>query len=166
MKTEAQVSSFKFQVSTNSSEETQVLGEKIGAISGAGTVIGLTGDLGSGKTVLVQGLARGLAVPGDYYITSPSYTLINEYPGRLPLFHVDLYRIGTIEEVEDIGLLDIVHKENVVAIEWADRLQQDLLSDHLTIHFDILNATSRKIDFMSYGQNSVNLLKKLNKHMK
>ena len=156
----------KFQVSTNSSEETQALGQKIGAIAEAGTVIGLTGDLGSGKTVLVQGLAKGLAVPDDYYITSPSYTLINEYPGRLPLFHIDLYRIGTIEEVEDIGLLDIVHKDNIVAIEWANRVQPDLLSDHMAIRIEVFNATSRKIDLTSYGQSNVNLLKKLRKYMK
>jgi tRNA threonylcarbamoyladenosine biosynthesis protein TsaE len=156
----------KYQVSTNSSEETHVLGQEIGAIAEAGTVIGLTGDLGSGKTVLVQGLAKGLAVPDNYYITSPSYTLINEYPGRLPLFHIDLYRIGTTEEVEDIGLLDIVYKDNVVAIEWADRLQQNLLSDHMAIHIEVFNATSRKLGLTSYGQSSGNLLKKLKKYIK
>jgi len=77
----------------------------------------LTGDLGSGKTSFVQGLARGLEVPNDYYITSPSYTLINEYPGRHPFFHVDLYRLEDPVDFEDIGLYDILDVNFVVAIE-------------------------------------------------
>jgi len=158
--------SFKFQVSTFSPEETQIIGRKIGEFIKSATVIALTGDLGTGKTVFVQGLARGLAVPDGYYITSPSYTLINEYPGRLPLYHVDLYRIGNMDDIEDIGLLDILDGDKVVAIEWADRMKENLPFDHVAINFEFNDTESRKIAFTSYGQNGADLLKKLQKMYK
>ncbi|MGD9245451.1 MAG: tRNA (adenosine(37)-N6)-threonylcarbamoyltransferase complex ATPase subunit type 1 TsaE, partial [Desulfobacterales bacterium] len=120
-----------------------------------------TGDLGSGKTSFVQGLARGLEVPNDYFITSPSYTLINEYPGRHPLFHVDLYRLEDPVDFEDIGLYDILDDNYVVAIEWADRIRQELLPDYVTIKFEMSGDTSREICMSAYGVNSVNLLNKI-----
>jgi len=156
-------SSFKLQMTTHSLEETQALGHKIGVNVDAGTVFALTGNLGSGKTAFVQGLARGLDVPIDYYITSPTYTLINEYPGRFPLFHVDLYRLGNAIDFEDIGLYEILLGKGVVAIEWADRLRQDILSDHLAVHFEISNKHSRKISVTTYGLVGVNLLSELQK---
>ena len=145
------------QVITRCLEETQLLGRKIGTSISAGTVICLTGDLGSGKTSFVQGLAVGLGVPDDYYITSPTYVLINEYPGRYPLFHVDLYRIEEPIDFEDIGLYEILHGKGVVAVEWADKLSKDFLSEYLaeylaeylTIHFEILNDESRKLTISS-----------------
>ena len=118
-------------------DETQKLGKIIGTAVTGGTVLTLTGDLGSGKTAFVQGLDRGLEVPDDYYITSPSYTLINEYPGRYPLFHVDLYRISDPMDMEDIGLYEILRNSGIVAIEWADRFENKLLSDSINIHFEL-----------------------------
>ena len=157
----SQVSSFKYQITTHSVEETKKLGKKIGECVKAGTVFALIGDLGSGKTSFVQGLARGLEVPNDYYITSPSYTLINEYPGRHPLVHVDLYRLEDPVDFEDIGLYDILDDNHVVAIEWADRIRQELLPDHVTIRFEISGDKSRKICMSAHGANAVNLLKKI-----
>ena len=143
----------QIQITTESLEETQLLGRKIGTSISAGTVICLTGDLGSGKTSFVQGLATGLGVPDDYYITSPTYVLINEYPGRYPLFHVDLYRIEDPVDFEDIGLYEILHGRGVVAVEWADKLSKDFLSEYLaeylTIRFEILNDESRKLTISS-----------------
>ena len=121
----------------------------------------MTGDLGSGKTSFVQGLAKGLDVPDEYYITSPSFTLINEYAGRYTLFHVDLYRIGDPVDIEDIGLYEILHEKGVVAIEWAYKLAKALLTAGLTVHFEISNDESRKIYFTAHGLKCVNLLKKL-----
>ncbi len=135
----------QIQIITESLEETQLLGQKIGALISAGTVICLTGDLGSGKTSFVQGLAMGLGVSDDYYITSPTYVLINEYPGRHPLFHVDLYRMEDPVDFEDIGLYEILHGKGVVVVEWADKLNKNLLAEYLTIHFEILNDESRKL---------------------
>lgn len=153
----------KIQTTTHSAEETRLLGEKIGTQLEKGTVIALTGDLGSGKTAFVQGLARGLGVPPEYYITSPTFTLINEYPARYPLFHVDLYRIGDPTELEDTGIFEILHGNGVVAIEWADKLDQNTLSEHLAVDFEIINDETRKITMTSYGHHTFILLEKLEK---
>lgn len=146
---------------THSLTETQHLGEIIGKAAGAGTVLALTGELGSGKTAFVQGLARGLDVPEDYYITSPTYTLINEYPGRHPLFHVDLYRIEHPDGFEDIGLYDILSGDGVVAIEWADRLTGDAIPDPIHIHLEITGTDSRKISFTGYGREALTVIQGL-----
>ncbi|MCJ7615146.1 MAG: tRNA (adenosine(37)-N6)-threonylcarbamoyltransferase complex ATPase subunit type 1 TsaE [Desulfobacterales bacterium] len=149
------------QIITNSPDETRALGEKTGKNLDLGTVLALTGDLGSGKTIFVQGLAKGLDIPDDYYITSPTYTLINEYPGRYHLFHVDLYRIGNYADLDDIGLYEILSSDGVVAIEWADKLPKNLLAEYLAVHIDILNDKSRKISIAAYGLRGENLIKKL-----
>ena len=155
------LSTFKYQITTRSVDETQKLGKIIGTAVTDGTVLALTGDLGSGKTAFVQGLARGLEVPDDYYITSPSYTLINEYPGRYPLFHVDLYRISDPMDMEDLGLYEILHNSGIVAIEWADRIEQKLLPDPITIHFEITDDDARKICITAYDLKNANLLRNI-----
>jgi len=149
------------QIITNSLDETRALGEKIGKTLDSGTVLALSGDLGSGKTTFIQGLAKGLDVPDNYYITSPTYTLINEYPGRYHLFHVDLYRLENYADFDDIGLYEILRSDGVVAIEWADKLPKNLLPEYLAIHIDILNDESRKISMAAYGLRGEKLLKKL-----
>lgn len=141
----SEMTDHKLRITTHSLEETHAIGQQIGAQLQSGTVIALTGDLGSGKTSFVQGLARGLEVPDDYYITSPTYTLINEYPGRCPLFHADLYRLENSADFEDIGLYEILHDKGVVAIEWADRLHKDVMAEHLAVHIEISDDESRKI---------------------
>ena len=151
----------QIQIITNSFDKTQSLGEKTGKHLEPGTVLSLIGDLGSGKTTFVQGLARGLDVPDDYYITSPTYTLINEYPGRYHLFHVDLYRIENHADFDDIGLYEILRSDGIVAIEWADKLPKDLLPEYLEIHIDILNDESRKISMVAHGLRGENLIKKI-----
>ena len=156
-----QLSTFKYQITTRSVDETQKLGKIIGTAVTGGTVLALTGDLGSGKTAFVQGLARGLEVPDDYYITSPSYTLINEYPGRYPLFHADLYRISDPVDMEDIGLYEILHNSGVVAIEWADRIEQKLLPDSINIHFELTGEKSRKISITAHDVKNAILLKNI-----
>ena len=154
-----------YKITTYSVKDTKKLGEKIGAWLTTEAVLALTGDLGSGKTSFVQGLARGLEVPNDYYITSPSYTLINEYPGRHPLVHVDLYRLEDPLNFEDIGLYDMLDHTYIVAIEWADRIRQEFLPDHVTIKFEISGDTSRKICMSAHGVNAVNLLKEIKKRL-
>ena len=155
------LSIFKYQITTRSVDETQKLGEIIGTAITDGTVLALTGDLGSGKTAFVQGLARGLEVPDDYYITSPSYTLINEYPGRYPLFHVDLYRILNPTDLEDIGLYEILHNSGIVAIEWADRFENKLLSGSISIHFELTGENTRNICMTTYDLKNADLLKNI-----
>ena len=145
---------------------TQALGAELGRQASAGTIITLTGDLGSGKTTLVQGLARGLLVPADFYITSPSYTLINEYPGRHRLLHVDLYRLSDPMEIEEIGLADMLAGDSVVAIEWAERLPAEWLTAYLHIHLEAISADARRITLNAYGQDHRILIKQIEKFIK
>ena len=149
------------QITTQSANETHRLGRTLGAAIQSAIIIALTGDLGSGKTVFVQGLAKGLEVSEKYYITSPTFTLINEYPGRQRLFHVDLYRIEHISELDEIGLDEVLQKEAVIAIEWAERLSGEMLSRHLELRFAIISENKRRIDIFAYGHQSGNLLKAL-----
>ncbi len=151
----------QINIETKSVADTQRLGQQIGRLINEPTTIALIGDLGSGKTAFVQGLARGLEVPSTYYITSPTFTLVNEYPGRLPLYHIDLYRLETVGDLEDIGLDDLFCEQAVLAIEWADRLPVDFSADYLSMHFAIIDDEIRKLDLIAYGQNGINLIKTL-----
>lgn len=152
-------------LTTRSEEETRQLGQVIGKLAGPGLVLALYGGLGSGKTVLVRGLARGLGVPEQTPITSPTFTLINEYPGRLVLFHTDLYRIGHCAELEDIGFDEIFNGKGVVAVEWADHCESLLPSDRLEIRFLDPDPEIRVLSLNACGQHSEDLLQALRKHM-
>ena len=106
---------------TNSESETADVGRSLAAMLSAGDVILLEGDLGAGKTAFVRGLAEGLGIPADE-VSSPTFTLVQEYrAGRLPLFHVDLYRLNDPREIDDLGL-DEIADEGVLAIEWAEKM--------------------------------------------
>src|SRR5437879_3802475 len=106
---------------TSSAEETDATGERLGATLGAGDVVALSGELGAGKTVFVQGLVRALGVTTG--ATSPTFVLVNEYRGRLPVHHVDAYRTGSLTELMDFGLLDLIGGDGVTLVEWADRAE-------------------------------------------
>ena len=153
-------------ITTASATETFNLGKKLGLSISSPLVITLTGDLGSGKTVLVQGLARGLDVPEAYYVTSPSYTLINEYPGRLTLYHADLYRLAGGADLDDLELLDLVNGKGVVAIEWADRVNVQELGAYLNVSIETTGATSRKVQLLDAGQDRSDLLREVEKKLR
>jgi len=155
----------RFDITTHSADETRQLGLKIGRLIKQPVIIALVGDLGSGKTAFVQGLAIGLDVPVEYYITSPTFTLINEYPGRLPLFHADLYRLETVRDLEDIGLDELLYDRGVLAVEWADKLADNLSDDYLVLQFEIIDDDCRNINLIAYGHNSLNLIKALDSSM-
>jgi tRNA threonylcarbamoyladenosine biosynthesis protein TsaE len=111
------------RIEVASPEEMFAAGEALARELDAGDVVGLVGELGAGKTVFIQGLARGLGVPPEVPVTSPTFTLVNEYRGgRLPLFHVDLYRLEREDQLEDVGLDELYRRgDGVVAVEWFDR---------------------------------------------
>ena len=110
------------QFETQSPEETLILGEKIGRHLAAGDIVCLFGDLGSGKTTLTQGIARGLGVPKEAYVRSPTFTLVNQYEGKLPVFHIDLYRIASLHDLEDLALEETLGNRGVAIVEWAEKL--------------------------------------------
>ena len=151
----------EISLATASAAETRRLGERCGSLLQTPLVIGLIGDLGSGKTVFVQGLARGLDVSAEYAVTSPSFTLINEYPGRFKLFHVDLYRLGTETDLDDLGLTEILHGEGVAAVEWAENLADGAVAERLEIRFEFGDDDRRRLRVVAYGQASLILLKAL-----
>ncbi|MGD8366511.1 MAG: tRNA (adenosine(37)-N6)-threonylcarbamoyltransferase complex ATPase subunit type 1 TsaE [Desulfobacterales bacterium] len=148
-------------ITTRSESETRLLGRRIGELAGGGLVLGLFGDLGAGKTVFVQGLARGLGVNEQTPITSPTYTLINEYPGNVRFYHVDLYRISDAAELEEIGFSEIFSDECVVAVEWAERCAEDLPEDRIEIRIEVGAGDSRALTFTAGGQRSGDLLQAL-----
>ena len=147
-------------VISRSPEETVRLGTSLGKYLTNGLVVALSGELGSGKTCLTQGIARGLQVPEDLYVTSPSYTLVNEYPGRLRLFHVDLYRIGDVSEVDEIGLDEILGGDDVTVIEWAEKMIDVLPKERLSISISIVDDQTRSLHFTGCGQTAVDLIDK------
>ena len=138
-------------------------GQKIGELLPSEFCIFLCGDLGSGKTTFTKGLAKGLEISEDYYITSPTYSIINEYPGRLKLCHIDLYRIEEVFELDEIGMDEIMDQENtVIAIEWPEILDNDSsYSYDLKINFSVHENISRKISIFASGRKGSNLLEKL-----
>ena len=129
--------------SANNLEETHSIGIALGSQLNGRTIITLNGDLGSGKTSFVQGLAKGFNVPDDFYVTSPTYNIINEYPGRLTLYHIDLYRISDPDELYDIGFEEIIDDEAVIAIEWPDRLPEGWIKADININIKITENDSR-----------------------
>lgn len=151
-----------YQLIARNAKQTHALGRLMGGLLQNGMTLKLLGDLGAGKTCFVQGLAVGLDVPKTYTVTSPTYTLINEFPGRLPLFHVDLYRIHSSEDAEAIGFYDILTPNHVVAVEWADRLAEDDFGEPvLSLHFKTCNDESRQINIIGCGLKMTNLIKKI-----
>ncbi|MCX6357159.1 MAG: tRNA (adenosine(37)-N6)-threonylcarbamoyltransferase complex ATPase subunit type 1 TsaE [Candidatus Aureabacteria bacterium] len=141
----------EYVVITRSAEETRSLGERIGELLSPGAVLALHGELGAGKTCLVKGLARGLGIDGAVNVSSPSFVIINEYPGRVPLFHFDLYRIHDAREMIDLDWEDYLDRGGVIAIEWAERMQELLPDDHLGVRLEITGERSRKIVFSGVG---------------
>jgi tRNA threonylcarbamoyladenosine biosynthesis protein TsaE len=135
--------------------ETEQLGEQFGRTAVAGLVIGLSGDLGAGKTQFVRGLARGLGITARVH--SPTFTLVNEYGGgRLKLFHLDLYRLETFEQIRSAGIEEYLSPDGVSVIEWAERLETgNGLSlpkgKLLRVKFEIMNESQRKICYDNFG---------------
>jgi tRNA threonylcarbamoyladenosine biosynthesis protein TsaE len=130
-------------VVSRSPEETQAIGERLGGRLVAGSVVACTGELGAGKTCFLQGLARGLGVTGD--VTSPTFVLVNHYRGRLPVYHLDAYRTGSLTELVDLGLEEMLHGDGVTVIEWADKLLPLLPARTIHVHLSGLGDELREI---------------------
>ena len=133
------------QITTHSADETQALGQRLAKRLLPGDVIAYFGDRGAGKTALTRGIAQGLGVTD--LVTSPTYTIVNEYlTGRIPLFHFDMYRLGSSDELFDIGWEDYLARGGVCAVEWSENVE-DALRDaiHITIEKDPLEPDTRRI---------------------
>ncbi|RLE13426.1 tRNA (adenosine(37)-N6)-threonylcarbamoyltransferase complex ATPase subunit type 1 TsaE [Candidatus Aerophobetes bacterium] len=153
-------------VYTESEEETLNLGIKIGENIFYPSLIALIGELGSGKTTLVRGIARGMGIKAR--VKSPSFIIINEYPGAIPLYHFDLYRLNDPQEINSLGYEEYFYKkEGVVVIEWADKILEFLPSDYLEIRLKVEDLERRKLVLLSRGDKKYSkLIEKLRENTK
>jgi len=137
---------------TKSTLETIRVGKDIGRRLLPGAVVALVGDLGAGKTQFIKGLAAGVGIRNPTYISSPSFTLIHEYPGKIPFYHVDLFRLEKVEEAESLGLEDYFLGRGVMAIEWADRIPSLLPEEMLLVSMSYIDKDRRSIEIIGKGR--------------
>jgi tRNA threonylcarbamoyladenosine biosynthesis protein TsaE len=131
-------------IATRNRNETILLGERIGKSLKAGDIVALSGELGAGKTTLIQGIAKGLGIRD--WVTSPTFTIINEFKGRIDLYHVDLYRIDKLEDALDVEIEEYFTKGGVTVIEWAEKINPLLPDKTIKINIDIVSENKRKIE--------------------
>ncbi len=132
--------------------QTERLGRRIGAVCEAGDVLLLAGELGAGKTTMAGGIARGLGVPDQYPVTSPSFALLHEYPGRVPFYHMDCYRLTGEEDIEAAGLAEYLEGAGVCAIEWPDRLGGLRPESCLEIRIGSSGGEGRTVTLTAHGR--------------
>jgi len=149
-------------VSSDSLPETLSLGCQLAVCLQPGDVISLIGDLGAGKTHLVQAIAQGLEVDQDF-VHSPTFVLIQEYAGRLPICHIDAYRLESIDEFLELGADELLGGESVCLIEWGDRVEEVLPRDRLTISLETTGLESRRMELRSSGPRSQAILEQFAK---
>lgn len=136
---------------THSLSETEKFAEDFSRELSPNSILLLIGDLGAGKTAFVRGLAKGLKISNLSEIHSPTFTLINEYAGEIPLFHVDLYRLHSKTEIENLGLEDYFDRNGIVAIEWADRAVNYWPKGAIEVRFELISLNERKISIDHYS---------------
>jgi len=148
---------------SRSPQQTRTWGKKLGKWLRGGEIIGLTGELGSGKTCFVRGISEGLKVDPNASIRSPTFTLINEYGGPIPLYHIDLYRIERAGELEELNLRDYLFSDGVTVVEWFERFPEGEIEDKLVVHFEHRSPRERKIVFDPQGKAYVEMVRELMK---
>ena len=138
------------EIITSSPEETREFGARLGGLARPGDIFLLVGKLGAGKTCLAQGIARGLGIAE--YTASPSFMLVRELYGRLPLYHMDFYRLDNLEEIADLGLDDYFYGKGVTVVEWAEKGLSLLPPEHLLIEMSYLSDTGRRLKIKARGK--------------
>ena len=147
------------ELTSNSPEQTQQLGVSIGKVAQLGDIFLLVGNLGVGKTCLTQGIAWGLGI--KEHAVSPSFVLVRELYGRLPLYHIDLYRLDHVEEIEDLGLDEYLYGNGVCVVEWAEKGLTVLPAEHLMIEISYLSDTERSLQFKPSGRHYCEVINQL-----
>lgn len=149
-------------IESKSPKETVRIGKKIGQLLKQGDVIALLGELGTGKTQLIKGIAEGIGIKNSRYVKSPSFTFINEYKGKTILYHIDLYRIKDEKEVLELGLEEILSgQKGVTAIEWAEKILSLLPNELLMIKLNYAGGLARSIEIVAKGKRYEDLLGQL-----
>lgn len=150
----------EYTIATSSLDETRRLGERLGRLLKEGDIICLHGELGAGKTTFTQGIAKGMGV-AKAFITSPTFVIANEYKGRLALYHIDLYRLNNMAEIEDIGLSEYLKGEGVTVIEWAEKAEGLLSEERLSVYLENLGGDKRRLAFKAKGKRYEEILARL-----
>lgn len=151
----------KIILDSRSASETIRIGKEVGNRLRPGDVVALIGELGAGKTHFIKGLASGVGVKKSKYLSSPSFTLVNEYPGKIPFYHIDLYRLETREDAENLGLEEYVQGEGVTVIEWADRIPSLIPKEALWIEIEYAGEKDRTIEMTGRGKRYDQLVKEI-----
>lgn len=149
-----------FDVVTESEQATVAEGNKLAHFLKAGDLIALTGELGCGKTTFTKGIAAGLKVKNSAYVNSPSFVLVKEYKGRINLYHFDLYRLDSIDDIEYIGIQEYLGGDGVVVIEWADKLKNLLPGEYLEIRIDMIRKDKRRFEFKAHGKHYLDIIRR------
>ena len=150
-----------FAILSRSPAQTRTWGKKLGRLLKGGEIIGLSGELGSGKTCFVRGMAEGLGVGKEAWVRSPTFTLINEYDGRLPLYHIDLYRVGSRKQMEELNLREYLFSDGVSVVEWFEHLPEDEVVECLHVSFSHANGNRRRLTFTAHGRQYEQIVEKL-----
>jgi len=145
---------------TKSPEETKNLGEEVGKLAKPGDLLAFYGELGAGKTCFIQGISQELEVKD--YVTSPSFTIVNEYQGKIPIYHFDLFRLNA-EEILELGYEEYFYGEGLTVIEWAEMIEQLLPKEHLKIDIKFKDRYQRTISFIPQGDRFNIFLEELNR---
>ncbi|GAG61062.1 unnamed protein product [marine sediment metagenome] len=146
---------------TKSPEETKNLGKEVSKLTKPGDLLAFYGELGAGKTCFIQGISQGLKVKD--YVTSPSFTIINEYQGKIPIYHFDLFRLDNAEEILELGYKEYFYGEGLTVIEWAEKIEQLLTKEHLKIEIKFKDRYQRTISFIPQGDRFNKFLEELNR---
>lgn len=147
-------------LASESLEQTRQIGRELAGVLEPGTVVGLVGDLGAGKTHFVQAVAEGLGVERDF-VNSPTFVLIQEYEGNVPVCHIDAYRLADSDEFLELGADELLGAENVCLIEWADRVADVLPRDRITVTMEVTGERSRRLTLSPSGPGSARMLRNL-----
>lgn len=147
------------EIVSTSTSQTSELGYKLGKLCFPGAVICLNGDLGAGKTTMTKSIAKGLDVQD--YVTSPTFTIVNEYEGRYPVYHFDVYRVSDIDEMYDIGYEEYIYSQGVCIIEWSNLIEEILPESRIEINISTKTQEERVIQIKAYGDNCKEILKNI-----
>lgn len=152
-------------IESQTATQTRRIGRVTGRYLTPGSLVALSGDLGTGKTEFIKGLAKGLGTNRRYHVSSPSFVLINEYPGRIPLYHIDLYRLSETREMEELGLEEYFFGDGVTAIEWAEKASASLPSQRIWIDILWKSPKNRQLIMTATGRHNVQVLDAIDREL-
>jgi tRNA threonylcarbamoyladenosine biosynthesis protein TsaE len=149
------------EIRSTSAEETFNVGKHLGTLLNSGDLVAFSGDLGAGKTCCIQGIAAGLGVQDITLVNSPTFTLIQEYQGRLPIYHFDVYRLSHEDDLYDLGYEEYFYGDGVTLIEWAERITAFLPAEHIAVNLHIESEHERRILLRVFGKHHEQLFDRL-----